>query len=191
VLHWPPFPFFLLFFHLFFFTHLLAFLPTVPRLEELLSKPSFDVAMAYEAGTSRESRRTAIAAALTQEISVVAPSRLLALLQQGVKWQQHTGAFPSGASIDLFRGRAQRKAQEEEKLPTKLSVTIKFGKTGQCNAATFSPDGQFVQPNHFLKPDSVNTHAAQVFGDREQGRVHRGVEPRDRQAAHGPDVPSG
>jgi WD40 repeat-containing protein SMU1 len=109
--------------------------------------------LAYAAGTSRDSRRTAIAAALTQEISVVAPSRLLALLQQGVKWQQHTGTLPTGASIDLFRGRAHRKVQEEEKLPTKLSVTIKFGKTGQCNAAAFSPDGQFVerQPNFFKR----------------------------------------
>jgi len=113
------------------------------RLEQALKAEYFNPREAYEGG-SKEKVRQNLAQQIVKNVQVAPPSRLLALVGQAMKWQQHTGLLPPDAKMDVFRGVAVNVEEEAEQCPQVIAKTIKFGKKSHPEIAAFSPDGQFM-----------------------------------------------
>ncbi|KAI8647908.1 WD40-repeat-containing domain protein [Parasitella parasitica] len=92
-----------------------------------------------------EERRLAISKELEKEIMVAPGSRLLTLLGQSIKWQQHQGIIMPDSTYDLFKGTVQVHKAETDVFPTKPYVSIKFpGKKTHAECASFSRNGQYL-----------------------------------------------
>lgn len=114
------------------------------RLEHILQRSYFDYGEAYPGGTNKDRQRQKIAATMKKHVIVVPPSRLMGLISQSLKWQQHNGMLPKGSKYDLFRGQAPAEVLEDEKFPTSINKVIKFGKKSHSESAVFSPDGLYL-----------------------------------------------
>jgi hypothetical protein len=92
------------------------------RLETFLNRKIHDAQELYAYGLNKERRRQEIADSLAVEVSVVPPSRLLALLQQALRFQQLQGNLPKDRRYDLFRGSARSAGKDEAERPPKKQV---------------------------------------------------------------------
>lgn len=119
------------------------------HLQNILGRSFFDYKEAYRDGINKERRRNNIASALKKEVSVVPPQRLLTLIGDALKWQKHEGLLASGASIDIFTGKAHMVHAEEETYPNILhrhcikSIVDEEMSIFIC-CAEFSPDGHYM-----------------------------------------------
>ncbi|KAF9898747.1 Serine/threonine-protein kinase smu1, partial [Lobosporangium transversale] len=114
------------------------------HLEHVLSRTHFDPREAYPNGVSKEKRRQIIAQALSSEVTVVAPSRLVTLLGQALKFQEQQGMLPPDSAYDLFRGTVPVVQAETDDVPIKCYNTIKFPKKQHAECVAFSPNGQYL-----------------------------------------------
>jgi len=96
------------------------------RLETFLNRKIHDAQELYAYGLNKERRRQEIADSLAVEVSVVPPSRLLALLQQALRYQQLQGNLPKDRRYDLFRGSARSAGKDEAERPPKKQVLTCF-----------------------------------------------------------------
>eukprot|EP01133_Synstelium_polycarpum_P015314 gene15314-18143_t len=116
------------------------------RLEHCLQAGKINMVDFYQHGVTTDTRRGQLADALASEVVDVAPSRLLSLLTQALKWQQYQGLVKAGSDYDLFRGDAPLRSLtiEEDACPNTLDRTIKFLDKNRPECARFSPDAQYL-----------------------------------------------
>lgn len=55
----------------------------------------------------------------------MAPSRLMVLIDQALRWQRHQGLLPLGQEFDLFKGEMLQLQTEDEAPPSFESAKIK------------------------------------------------------------------
>ncbi|KAI8638486.1 WD40-repeat-containing domain protein [Parasitella parasitica] len=115
------------------------------RLEHTLSRSMFDAKDNYPSGMTKEKRRTAIAQSLAAEVAVVEPARLITLLEDCVKWQQHQGLLPLDSEFDLFRGSHEAQDIEDDAFAKNNYTNIKLpGKKTYAECTAFSPNGLYL-----------------------------------------------
>ena len=112
------------------------------RLESFLKETT--VAKDLYKGVSRSARRDALVEELISKVPKSAPSRLMALIQNGLRYEINQGILPAGTnSIDLLTGDVRTTGQSESLLVSK-GGSIRLPKGSIPEAITFSPDGTHI-----------------------------------------------
>ncbi|KAI9486724.1 MAG: WD40-repeat-containing domain protein [Benjaminiella poitrasii] len=115
------------------------------RLEHILSRSVFDPKENYPLGMTKEKRRQVIAQALSNEVTVVESSRLMTLLEDCIKWQQHQGLLPLDSEFNLFRSLDQVEQTEDDAITNIKYAEIKMpGKNTYAECTAFSPNGLYL-----------------------------------------------
>ncbi|KAJ1568033.1 Serine/threonine-protein kinase smu1, partial [Nowakowskiella sp. JEL0078] len=115
------------------------------KLEELFNLQHLkEEDVLYPKDYSKERQRLMVADEIAAEITTVAPSRLLTLLGQSLKWQYAQGLITPEASFDLFLGTTIRNSNEHDLPVVQCASTIKFPKKSHPESIAFSPDAQFL-----------------------------------------------
>lgn len=109
------------------------------RLDQLLRSGSVEESDVFPS-SSRQQHRERLAESLAQEVTAVPPSRMLAIMGQALKWQQHVGVLPPGGRFDLFKGIAPALQQLKDRPALQASGKLRFG-GALPHALIFSPDG--------------------------------------------------
>ena len=148
---------------------------------ELMAARGFD-ASAYSEGGGKEARRAALARALSDHLVAAPPSRLIALLGDGLRWQAQTGQIPANSKFDIFRGVVPAAREELERPVSTPAGSIRGGAIP--TAVAFTPDGsalvvasadgiievydpdtlrirkdlEYQAKDEFMLHDEVNTH---------------------------------
>ncbi|CAO3661786.1 unnamed protein product [Rhizopus stolonifer] len=92
-----------------------------------------------------EERRKSLVQKLETKVVEVPNSRLLTLLGQSLKWQQHQGIVVPGVTYDLFKGTIDMQKAEQDLFAQQHYVSIKFpGKKTHAECACFSKNGQYL-----------------------------------------------
>eukprot|EP01084_Bolivina_argentea_P144229 253115_1 len=105
----------------------------------------------YGYGANKEQRRKHIAEQMQKEVFEVAPSRLLSLVQNALKYEQISGQLMKGQTYDLFRDyEAKTKdtkgdtRDRNEMIVRKNTSVIPFSKHSAMTYITFSRDGNLL-----------------------------------------------
>lgn len=115
------------------------------RLENLVNRGTYDPTELYPDGLTKERRRTDLLRNIIEHTTSAPPARLVALLGQALKWQQHTGQLPAGSRVDLLQGAAAaRRVEEELVCKSHTGITIKFGAAAKPEAAAYVPNGTSI-----------------------------------------------
>eukprot|EP00804_Cyclotella_cryptica_P030123 CCRYP_009533-RA/>CCRYP_009533-RA protein AED:0.40 eAED:0.40 QI:0/0.16/0/1/0.16/0/7/0/483 len=97
-----------------------------------------------------QKRRNQIAKLLRRHVPELPPQRLSSLLQQSIRWQCHTGAFPTVQRLFKDKDDDQKKHKSSggrdgsERIPSRPTQTIRLGKKSYIETAIFLPDGKGV-----------------------------------------------
>jgi WD40 repeat-containing protein SMU1 len=117
----------------------------INRLENLVNNPNVEVDQIYsQLNTNKDRCRANIAESLSKELAVMAPNRLIFLLNQGVKHLYTNKEIPPNIEkYDIFTGRIDMILKNESNYVKNIYKEIKF-ENSHIETAKFSPDGNYL-----------------------------------------------